>query len=380
LKGEYFNNSDFTAPVLTRTDSNINFNWGTGSPAAGIDPDTFSVRWTGKITAPTTGRYTFYSTTDDGVRLWVNGQLLIDKLVPQAATEWSGSIDLVAGQQYDIRMDYFDRSGGAQARLSWSGPGIAKQIVPSSAFSAGGGSTTDTQAPGSVPNFKTTNVQSTSAGVSWDAATDNVGVSNYEIWKNNDPPILLGASDRTFTFDNLQPSTSYTLNIRALDTVGNRGPTSSINVTTAASQTGGTGLMGNYFSNMDFTSLAFTRLDTNINFNWGTNSPDASRMSDADTFSVRWSGYITVPTTGHYTFYTTTDDGARLTINGQRIIDKLVPQAATEWSGGIDLVAGQRYAFTMEYFDRYGGAQAKLQWAGPGMTKQVVPQSVFSPT
>src|SRR5207237_6763807 len=82
LHGQYFNNSDFTAPVLTRTDQNINFNWGTGSPAPGIDPDTFSVRWIGKISVPTTGRYTFYTTTDDGVRLWVNNQLLIDQLVP----------------------------------------------------------------------------------------------------------------------------------------------------------------------------------------------------------------------------------------------------------------------------------------------------------
>jgi hypothetical protein len=58
----------------------------------------------------------------------------------------------------------------------------------------------------------------------------------------------------------------------------------------------------------------------------------------------------------------------------------LVPQASTEWSGSIDLVAGQKYSFTMEYFDRYGGALAKLQWAGPGISKQVVPQSAFSPT
>ena len=71
--------------------------------------------------------------------------------------------------------------------------------------------------------------------------------------------------------------------------------------------------------------------------------------------------------------------GARLTINGVKIIDKLVPQAATEWSGSIDLVAGQKYSFAMDYFDRYGGALAQLQWAGPGISKQVVPQSAFFP-
>jgi hypothetical protein len=150
-------------------------------------------------------------------------------------------------------------------------------------------------------------------------------------------------------------------------------------VTTPAAQSGN-GLSATYFNNMDFTSPVFTRTDANINFNWGSSSPDPSKMSDPDTFSVRWTGFITVPTTGHYTFYTTTDDGARLTINGQRIIDKLVPQAATEWSGSIDLVAGQKYSFTMEYFDRFGGALAKLQWAGPGISKQVVPTTAFNLT
>src|SRR5207248_2127828 len=59
LSGTYFNNMDFTAPVFTRRDPTINFNWGTGSPDPRIDPDSFSVRWSGQILAPTTGRYTF---------------------------------------------------------------------------------------------------------------------------------------------------------------------------------------------------------------------------------------------------------------------------------------------------------------------------------
>jgi PA14 domain len=121
---------DFTSPVLTRVDPTVNFNWGTGSPAPGIDADTFSVRWTGAIISRDAGRYTFYTTTDDGVRLTINGQRIIDKMVPQSATEHSGSIDLVAGQKYDIVMEYFERAGGARAELRWSGPGISKQVVP----------------------------------------------------------------------------------------------------------------------------------------------------------------------------------------------------------------------------------------------------------
>jgi hypothetical protein len=132
LTGQYFNNMDFTAPAFSRTDAKIDFNWGTGSPDSRIGPDTFSVRWTGQVSAPTTGRYTFYTTTDDGVRLTVNGQRIIDHFVPQASTEWSGTIDLVAGQTVPIVMEYFERYGGALAKLQWSGPGVAKQVVPQS--------------------------------------------------------------------------------------------------------------------------------------------------------------------------------------------------------------------------------------------------------
>jgi uncharacterized delta-60 repeat protein len=373
LKGEYFNNSDFTAPVFTRNDPNIDYNWGTGSPDPRIDPDTFSVRWTGKIQVPTTGRYTFYTTTDDGVRLWVNNQLIIDHLTPQAATEWSGGIDLVAGQQYDIRTDYFERAGGAQAKLSWSGPGIAKQIVPPSALSNGTGGTGDTQPPSAVANFTTTRIGANSIDLRWDGASDNNGVAGYELRINDANPILLGSSARTYTANNLQPQTTYKFTIDAFDAAGNRGPATSIFATTPATTTTGNGLSGTYYNNMDFTSPVFTRRDSTINFNWGTGSPGAG--IDPDTFSVRWTGQIQVPTTGRYTFYTSSDDGARLTINGQRIIDKLVPQSTTEWSGSIDLVAGQKYNLTLEYFDRAGGANAKLQWSGPGISKQVVPQA-----
>src|SRR5215212_11179977 len=69
--GAYFNNADLTSPILTRSDAQINFDWGTTAPATGVAPSTFSVRWTGQIKPTATGAYTFYTTADDGVRLWV---------------------------------------------------------------------------------------------------------------------------------------------------------------------------------------------------------------------------------------------------------------------------------------------------------------------
>ncbi len=99
LLGAYYSNQlkTFNDPAtLVRIDPTINFNWGTGSPDPSISSDDFTVRWTGSVQPQFNETYTFYTTTDDGVRLWVNGQLLIDDWVDQSATTMSGSITLNA--------------------------------------------------------------------------------------------------------------------------------------------------------------------------------------------------------------------------------------------------------------------------------------------
>ena len=93
--------------------------------------------WTGQIEPLYTETYTFQTSTDDGVRLWVDGQLIIDKWLDQAATAHTGSIALVAGQKVDIRMDYYENAGGATAQLAWSSPSQALQIVPQSQLYSG---------------------------------------------------------------------------------------------------------------------------------------------------------------------------------------------------------------------------------------------------
>jgi uncharacterized repeat protein (TIGR03806 family) len=133
LKGEYWTNQNKTftgSPTATRTDAVVDFNWGSGSPASGVGVDTFTVRWTGKVQPAASESYTFFTTTDDGVRLWVNNQLVIDSWVDQGPTERSGTIALTGGTPYDVRMEYFENGGGAEAALRWSSPSIAKAVVP----------------------------------------------------------------------------------------------------------------------------------------------------------------------------------------------------------------------------------------------------------
>ena len=130
LTGTYFADTTLTNAVVTRTDSTVNFDWGTSSPISGVGVDNFSVRWAGQVQAQFSETYTFSTVSDDGVRMWVNGQQLVDNWTDHAPMENSGTITLVAGQKYDVKIEFFENGGGAVAKLSWSSPSTAKQIAP----------------------------------------------------------------------------------------------------------------------------------------------------------------------------------------------------------------------------------------------------------
>jgi PKD repeat protein len=131
LNATYFDNRDFTGRSVTRIDPKINFKWGTGSPIRGIGGNSFSVRWTGQLQVPKSGKWNFHALTDDGARLFINGKPIINHLTKQRATERSASVKLQAGKKYDLRLDYFEASGEALAQLRWNGPGTKKQLIPS---------------------------------------------------------------------------------------------------------------------------------------------------------------------------------------------------------------------------------------------------------
>ncbi|WP_375474129.1 PA14 domain-containing protein [uncultured Nostoc sp.] len=283
LKAEYYDNIDFTNLKVTRTDPTVNFNWRAGSPDQLIDADTFSARWTGQVEAKYSETYNFYTTADDGVRLWVNGQQIINQFIDQPATESSGSIALVAGQKYDIKLEYYENKSNAVSQLRWSSTSQAKEIIPQSQLYS--------------------------------------------------------------------------------------------NVSTPSS---GNGLKGEYYDNIDFTNLKVTTTNPTVNFNWGADSPAPS--IDADTFSVRWTGQVEAKYSETYKFYTTADDGVRLWVNGQQIIDKFIDQPATESSGSIALVAGQKYDIKLEYYENKGNAVSQLRWSSTSQAKEIIPQSqLYSP-
>ncbi len=119
MRGEYFNNMNLEGkPVLTRIDSMVNFNFGTGSPAPGLPEDHFSIRWKGKI-IPTQTIHHIGISTDDGGRLYLDGKLLINDWRDHSEIPHSVKVDLMPGKEYNIEFDQYDNGLGAVARLTW---------------------------------------------------------------------------------------------------------------------------------------------------------------------------------------------------------------------------------------------------------------------
>ncbi|MGW4755042.1 LamG-like jellyroll fold domain-containing protein [Streptomyces chartreusis] len=144
------------------------------------------------------------------------------------------------------------------------------------------------------------------------------------------------------------------------------------------------GLKGEYFSMSapgarDFAELGGTLLDPQINFS-GLTSTFQELNGRTEHTTARWTGQIEAPATGDYTFYAIGDNGFRLYIDGEPVIDHWEPDWDREQtSAAIRLNAGEKHDFRLEMFQDFGGANMFLRWAGPGLSKQLVPMSAFTP-
>jgi beta-glucosidase len=123
LKGEYFANHDWDGePFAVRVDSTINFNWWDAAPIDGMPADSFSVRWTGTLVPPTSGRYSLGVRVFGGFELFLDDSLLVafsDRHV--VLPRWA-DVELEGGEPYDIRVEYHTRRADAIAELVWARP------------------------------------------------------------------------------------------------------------------------------------------------------------------------------------------------------------------------------------------------------------------
>lgn len=273
------------APIMSRIDRNVDFNWAAGAPGSGVASDWFYARWSGYFVAPVAGAYQFGGSNDDAFRIKINDQSVYDQSCYNTRC-FGTAVSLTAGQVVPISIDYQDATSLAYAHLFVKGA-VVEQKVP----------------------------------------TDWLQTGARQVAQGN-------------------------------------------------------GLTGTYYvrnSTNDLNTpdkVAFlSRTDTTISFDWGTTSPVQGGPVD---FMSRWTGYVTVPTSGTYTFGTNGDDGTRIKIGNTQVLNNWASCCSMAYGSGISLSANTPYEITVDHFDG-GGAGRMALWVKGAVTEQVVPSGWMSP-
>ncbi len=374
-RGEYYANATLSGqPALIRDDSAINFDWGLGSPAPGIPADNFSARWMRTVSL-TGGTYRFFARADDGVRVWVDGALIIDQWRPSSGQTHSTAIGLSSGA-HQIRVEYYEASQYASVAVWWemSGgypdwrgeyyanpnlTGLPAVVRNDTAidFDWGRGS----PAPG-IPvdlfSVRWMRQQHFDSGTYRFHAVMDDGMRIFvddqliiDEWRDGSArevtrDVYLGYGTRTLRVEYYE-RTDYAVAKLWWERVSTPEPDHFPD------------WKGEYWSNRDLSgSPTVVRNDRHIDFNWGSGSPDW-RIPD-DDFSARWTRRKDF-SAGTYRFYARADDGVRVYVNDNRIINEWhdsrgdVTYTADIWLDG-------RESLKVEYYERSGGARIEVWW------------------
>ncbi len=205
-------------PTLVRVDPQVNMDIGTGSPGTGIGADSFSAKWTGQVQPQLSETYTFYTESDDGIRLFVNGQTLVDNFTDHGPTENSGTIALSAGQRYMFEVDFYENAGGALAQVLWSSPSTSKQLIPKTQLYSGTAPATPTSLAGHPTS-------GTEIDLTW---TDNAAnETGYSVERRDTPTgafvaiAQLNPNSTSYNNTNLVPGTQYSYRVTATNFMAN---------------------------------------------------------------------------------------------------------------------------------------------------------------
>ncbi len=373
---DYFNNNSLSGtPAVTQHVPKVDFNWDTGSPAAGINPDNFSARFTGSRFFAE-GNYTLTISCDDGCRLFIDDQLIINAWWDHVVQDFTATKYLTEGD-HALRVEYYERGGGAIMHFNytylgtegwlsnyWNTPTAGSSpAIPTTTpnltrldnsidFNWGGGSPDPT-----ITNDKfvmeSTRTRYFTAGIYRFMTTSDDGVRLYV----DGIPLVLKWFDQGETNSSSAMQITEGLHTVKVQYYENTGSAVARVSWTPYSEIGS--YTGQYFSNKTLSgSPVLTRNDSTINFDWGQGSPDPSLP--VDNFSARWTKTLFFDA-GTYQFTVTADDGVRLYLDDELVIDKWVDQGSPTYAVNRTFASGN-HTIRMEYYENTGGAVAKFSW------------------
>jgi hypothetical protein len=403
-RGGYFTGSPGSGPtVMFRDHGNgfLNFNVGTNSPSLscphpnGMAADGWSVRFTRGPLNFTAGTYRFSATVDGSVRISVNGQLILDKS-SQAPTTFTADIALTAGN-YSLMVDYSDTGGPASLSLSWANVTHCFANVPQDQWKGEYYNNTNLTGNPMMVRNDGTGFLNLNFGVGSPSAPCSLPVDNFSARFTQIVNFAPGIYRFSVTVDD--GVRLYVAGHLKIDKWFDQAPTTyTADVTIAAGnhevkleyyersngamiQLSWTNLClanvpedrwkGEYYNNTNLTgNPMMVRDDTgSLNLNFGNASPNAGCGLGADNFSARWTRTINF-TPGNYRFFVTVDDGVRLYVGGQLLIDKWFIQAPTTYTADVSLTEGN-HEVKLEFVEYTGGAMISLFWGDPNCLANV---------
>jgi hypothetical protein len=366
-RGEYFSNTSLSgAPALVRDDPAIQFNWGEGPPAPGLPADNFSVRWTRTLNFPV-GDYRFSVLSDDGVRVWVNNQLIIDSW--QAATGQTQQVNMaLAAGNHTIRVEYFEQWGIAQIQFSWSRiENFAEwrgEYWPNASLSGQSALLRNDReinfnwgenAPPNLPadNFSarwTRRMRLEEGNYRFFARMDD----GMRVYLNNQ--LILNewrdGSDREVTVDQWLVAGDYDLRVEYYERSGNARASFRWQRTAGFPE-----WRGEYWDNKDLRGTpVLVRNDRVINFDWGFGSP--APQVPTDQFSARWTRQFNLPQ-GVHRLYARADDGIRIYVDGELVLDRWFDSSGDRVHQ-IDVKTGGLHTIVVEYYDNLHTARVRF--------------------
>jgi hypothetical protein len=375
---EYFANRYLVgAPTLTRYDDGLHFEWGTGSPGAGIPADNFSARWTREEWFEA-GAYRFSYRSDDGIRIWVGDVLLIDDWRDRQAG-WSTVDHLISRGVHPVRVEYYEHGGGAAVQVAWervgsgdtwraeyfdnrdlAGWSVLTRYDPAIDFDWGTGGP-DVAVP--RDNFS----------VRW---TRSLGFNpgHYRFFASCDDGVRIYVDGKLVVnawYDQALPNTRsadanldsglHTIVVEYYDHGGEASAHVWWNRLDVFD-----GWQGRYYANTELRGgPALIRDDAVIDFDWGEGAP--VHWMPSDNFSAIWTRQANF-SPGYYRLHILADDGVRVWLDGALVMDYWRPMDSehhylnwTYLNGAHDL--------KVEYFERGGGARMRFWWEYGGATE-----------